>query len=408
MKALVCGGGQLGLMLLEAANDLGFTPGLWVDSTDSIAERWLQSHNPRAPIWRRPETLSAAFDWASLAVPESEWVPIERLSPTHQKKLIPPATSLLSARSKREQKSCAQKWNWPTSPWQTNGEDWVKCLQRWPGGLVLKWSEFGYDGKGVCILTNNEDPSKLQRRAQEFILRAHAAGTTVYAEQKIEYTHEIAVVGARTIHGKATVFPPFATKQENGTCLVSVMPSTTVGISPTTQERATQLWQKIAQDLNYVGTLAVEMFVTKEGELLINELAPRVHNSAHATRLLTGLSQFHCHWLAGTDHLPEQEAFDQQWRHYRKEDSCLYMFNLLSPEITNASQTSLATRAHQLASKIFPSTPNHLLEWYGKPELHAGRKMGHIIGICPETHWRVVEQTFREGNLQWQNELKSQ
>ena len=216
--------------------------------------------------------------------------------------------------------------------------------------MVLKTATEGYDGKGQVTITRTEDIENaydsLNARYVELIV-----------EQFVPFKMEISTICARTSDGQTATFPPSENIHRNHILDISIVPAR---IPDSVIEKARLLAVDIAAQLDVVGLVAVEMFVTKENELLVNELAPRPHNSGHYTMDGCDTSQFEqlVRVLAG---LPIAEP---------KLHSPTVMVNLLGEVWVDTDGDPDWARAVEM-----PGVSLHL---YGKAEPRVGRKMGHI------------------------------
>ncbi len=216
----------------------------------------------------------------------------------------------------------------------------------WP--LVLKTSRGGYDGRGVWTVTAADDPAG----GQPF-----RAGVPVLAEERVDFARELSAVVARSPHGQAVAYPVVESVQRDGICVEVVAPAP--GLSDALAESAQRLALQVAAELDVVGLLAVELFETTGGGLLVNELAMRPHNSGHWSIDGAVTSQFENHLRAVLD-LPLGSP--------RSRATWTVMANVLGIDL---AETYPAYR-HVLARD-----PALKLQWYGKA-VHPGRKLGHV------------------------------
>jgi 5-(carboxyamino)imidazole ribonucleotide synthase len=216
--------------------------------------------------------------------------------------------------------------------------------------MVLKTATQGYDGKGQVIITRAED-------IEQSYEKLNKGRTELIVEQFIPFKMEISTICARTVDGKTATFPPSENIHSNHILDVSIVPAR---IDESVIENARTLAADIALQLDVVGLISVEMFVTKENEILVNELAPRPHNSGHYTMDGCDTSQFEqlVRVLAG---MPIVEP---------KLHSPTVMVNLLGEVWEDTDGNPDWERALEL-----PGVSLHL---YGKSEARKGRKMGHI------------------------------
>jgi 5-(carboxyamino)imidazole ribonucleotide synthase len=209
---------------------------------------------------------------------------------------------------------------------------------------ILKTRRFGYDGKGQARIMKVEDA------ASAF---ADMAGNAAILEGFVNFTHEVSVIAARSVTGDVACYDPGQNVHRNGILHTTTIPAK---LSPSLRTDAILIAANVLNALDYVGVLGVELFVTAEG-LIVNEIAPRVHNSGHWTQNGCAVDQFEQHiravagWTLGDG----------------KRHSDIVMENLIGRDMD---------RVPALASE-----PNTALHLYGKSEVKDGRKMGHINRI---------------------------
>ncbi|MBT9318104.1 5-(carboxyamino)imidazole ribonucleotide synthase [Actinobacillus pleuropneumoniae] len=244
------------------------------------------------------------------------------------------------------QKSLLDKLQLSTSPWQLleSAEQWQSVFSNVGEKVVVKRRTGGYDGRGQWIVTQDSIDQITPDLFGEVI-----------AEKFIPFDGEISIVGARFRDGSTRFYPISHNLQQNGILRYSVC-DVNLPNQQTYQTQAEQMLGTIMQDLEYVGVMAMECFVVGD-TLLINELAPRVHNSGHWTQLGCSISQFELHLRALLD-LPTPQL---------KQIAPSVMVNLIGIEHNNA----------------WLEVPFSQLHWYGK-EVRAGRKVGHINLCHPE------------------------
>ena len=248
-----------------------------------------------------------------------------------------------------------------TAPFESlpDGEDlseWISTVRRKLGPIVFKWARNGYDGKGVLICDEQTPESKILA----FCKKALERGSAVYAEKRISFKRELALVASFSVTREFVAYPLVISEQKDGICYRVYGPAKNLGISPIQEAKAQETASKIASVLNLTGTFAVEFFETSSGELIVNEIAPRVHNSGHYTMDACETSQFENHWRA---------ILGMKLK--RAQSTAVFcMLNLLGPE-------GVATRA---TPDMIPveNSPNMVVHWYGKKEIRPHRKLGHI------------------------------
>lgn len=221
------------------------------------------------------------------------------------------------------------------------------------GAAILKTRRFGYDGKGQIRLTGGEADSELEAAC------ADLGNAPAILEAMVPFAREISVVAARGRDGTVIAFDPAENSHRDGILATSTVPAS---ISPETADQARAIAGKILDALDYVGVIGVEMFVLEhagKSDLMVNEIAPRVHNSGHWTMDACITCQFEqhvraiCGWPLG-----------DATRH-----SGVVMENLIGSDIDTWPA---------LAAK-----PGVCIHHYGKREIRAGRKMGHVNILSP-------------------------
>ena len=221
------------------------------------------------------------------------------------------------------------------------------------GSIVIKTVRGGYDGRGV-VLTDN------LAAAREAVAGYLADGVPVLIEERVPMRRELAVLVARSPLGQGAAWPVVETVQRQGICVTVLAPAP--GLSGQLGAQAEQLGLRIAEELGVVGVLAVELFETTEGDLMVNELAMRPHNSGHWTMNGSVTSQFEQHLRAVLDY-PLGDT--------RAVAPVTVMANVLGAP--HAPAMAMDERLHHLFGRM-PDAHVHL---YGKQE-RPGRKIGHV------------------------------
>ena len=284
---------------------------------------------------------------------EFENIDADSVSAAGELKPVHPSTSTLRTTQHRlHEKNALLKAGIPVAPFRP-----VNSLSDLQGAapdlgypMVLKTATMGYDGKGQIIITREEDIE----HSFELLNRD---GAELIVEQFVPMTTEISAICARTAEGQTAVFPVAENIHRNHILDTSIVPAR---VADSIESNARLLAADIAEQLNVVGLIAVEMFVTKDNELLVNELAPRPHNSGHYTMDGCDTSQFEqlVRVLAG---MPVAEP---------RLHSPTVMVNLLGEVWADTGGDPDWERALEM-----PGVSLHL---YGKAEPRIGRKMGHI------------------------------
>jgi 5-(carboxyamino)imidazole ribonucleotide synthase len=350
----VLGGGQLGRMFAMAAHRLGYRVTALDPSPDCPAagavDRLICAPLDDPEAWRDMAQSCAAITIETENVPAAA---LEYLAT--RTRVAPDARALGIAQDRLSEKAFLASLGLPVAPHLRvdagcfSGDAWQGPF---PAGLlpgILKASRFGYDGKGQAQVA---DASGLQRAF------AAMGGQPCVLEARVPLAAELSVILARDAHGQVSCYPVPMNSHRKGVLDVSMVPAP---LPAATAARARRLATKVARSLDYQGVLCVEFFLLEDGQLMINEIAPRPHNSGHFTLDACACSQFEqqVRVLAG---LPLGST-----RLLRP----AAMVNLLGDVWQEGEphwDTLLAERGVHL----------HL---YGKREARPGRKMGHVTAL---------------------------
>ncbi len=348
----ILGGGQLGRMLALEARRMGYRIVSWSGGPDSgpaaLADVVIEG------AFDDPGALEQFLGAADAATVEFENIPSDLLEAVAGRLPMAPNTrSVITAQHREREKTFLANAGFPCAPfWIVDSEQQLAAaLAALPDGAggVLKTAEFGYDGKGQAKVDRDADPAATWE--------AFGAPRAVL-EQRIELASELSVVLARGRDGATAHFQPVENFHRDHILDLSLAPARLPG---EVSDRAAAIATAIADELDYVGTLAVEFFLSTAGELMVNELAPRPHNSGHHTLDACQTSQF-----------------EQQLR-------ALCGLPLGSPRPTStAAMSNLLGDLWDLETGAPPDwapvleTPGAHLHLYGKRHPRRGRKMGHI------------------------------
>jgi len=363
----ICGGGQLGKMLCEAASAWDWKTAVLDSSPDDpaarIAYKFFQgdftNYDDVFQFGQGVDVLTIEIEKVNLEA----LIALEKMGKT----VHPSPAALAIIRDKALQKQFFIDEGLPTSP-QVLFEDKEQILQALQAGdieipFVQKIRSGGYDGKGVAIVRSLEDLSLL-------------LDGECLVEPMINIEVEVAVIAARNLSGEIKTFPPVAMAFHPEANLVEYLycPS---GLGPALELEATQIAQAAIESLDICGLLAVEMFLTSEGDWLINEVAPRPHNSGHHTIECCNVSQFQQHLLAICN-LP---LIDPQLQFPG------VMINLLGEEGHEGPVKYIGIEQALRLGSVYV----HL---YGKKTTKPFRKMGHITVAN-----RSVNKAIRTANF---------
>ncbi|MDQ2861338.1 MAG: 5-(carboxyamino)imidazole ribonucleotide synthase [Pseudomonadota bacterium] len=345
----VLGGGQLGRMLALAAARLGFDVAILTPQTDSPASR-VAARTLVAP-YEDPVALEALAELAQVITFEFENVPaaaVDILAGLGAE-VAPGPRALAIAQDRFEEKSFLNAAGVATVAFAAvdSLEDLRAAMRRLGAPLLLKTRRGGYDGKGQVWVMRPEDG--------EAALAAIGHRAAV-AEAPADFRREVAMIAARGRDGEIALYPLTESHHENGVLRRAVAPA---AASARILAEAERIAATLLNALDYVGVIGVEMFERDDGRLLVNEFAPRVHNTGHWTLDGCEVDQFeqHIRAIAGWPLGPTAAIAHVE------------MTNLLGDE---------ADRWAHLAHE-----PETRLWLYGKREARAGRKMGHVNRLSP-------------------------
>ncbi len=346
----ILGGGQLGRMLALAAARLGLKTHIFSDEQDAPA---FQVSGARTFAKYDDKDALIAFAKACDAITfEFENVPAETVEIVAGIAPANPAASALRITQDRiDEKNFVASLGIATPPYRAvssakDARDAIAAI----GGTraVLKTRRFGYDGKGQAMVANADEAAGAFESFKS---------VPAILEGFVDFAFEASVVAARAKDGTFAAYDPPENSHGDHILRRSTVPGR---VSAATADEAKAIARKIADAFGYVGVFAVEFFVGHDGKLLVNEIAPRVHNSGHWTIEACAVSQFeqHIRAIAGW-------PLGDPSRH-----SDAVMENLIGADAEN--WLALAARGGGL----------HL---YGKSEIRKGRKMGHITTLSPKT-----------------------
>ena len=352
------GGGQLGRMFTVAARTLGYRVTVLDPDPLSPAAEFATGHLNTA--YTHPVSLDELATTCAAVTTEFENAPAETLTALAQRTIVRPSGDAVSiAQDRAREKGFFAGHGFPLGAFAVvrTEADIEAALARVKLPALLKTARFGYDGKGQAKVASRAD---LER------VFADWKRVPCILEEFLPLELEISVILARGESGEVAVFPVAENRHANGILDVSIAPAR---IPPALAAEATSLATRLAGDLGYVGVLAVEMFVVG-GKLLLNEIAPRPHNSGHYTIDACRTSQFEqqVRVLCG---LPLGDP---------SQHSAAVMVNLLG-DIWHAGEPRWDAVLRHAGAHL------HL---YGKREARPGRKMGHVT-VCESELERALE-----------------
>lgn len=356
-KIGIIGGGQLGKMMIQEAKKMGFTvivldPTLKCPAHTLVDEHIVADFDDKQAI----RTLAEKTDVVTY---EFEHIDADILQTLEQegKKIYPTAKSLKVIQNKYTQKKLLLEHDLPTPPFceVASKEDIAKAGEQYAYPFMLKSCTGGYDGKGNFVLESKEDIAK----AYEAL---GSGKLPLMAEKFFPFIMEISVLACRGINGDIQVYPVAENIHKD-----SILDETRVpaNISQQTTQNAMNLAKKVMEVFEGVGMFCVEMFVDKDGNVSVNEVAPRPHNSGHYTIEACVTSQFEQHIRAITA-LP------------------LGSPELLKPVVMRniLGEENSAGKSHISGAEQVLAVSGAFLHIYGKEESRPKRKMGHITVIA--------------------------
>jgi len=371
------GGGQLGRYFTLSARTMGYR--VWVLDPDpqspagSVADRHLcaEFEDPEALRELAANASVVTCEFENVPAASAEWLAAHAL-------LRPDPRALAVAQDRIEEKRFLEQADVAVAPWLPieNPDAAREVSPEWSFPAILKTARLGYDGKGQVSVRTASDVAPAFRALGE---------VPCVLEQRVDLEREISVVLARDTEGRSRAFPVSENVHRDGILHLSRVPAR---IDEDLRTQAEAIAQHVAERLDYCGVLAVEFFVTSEGNLLVNEIAPRPHNSGHYTLDAVSVSQFEqqVRAVCGLALAPAELT------------APVAMLNLLG---------ELWPEGRSMPD--FSNVLNHgrvRLHLYGKPLPRPGRKMGHInvLGAPGEGE---ASQPVRLAETLW-NALRSQ
>jgi 5-(carboxyamino)imidazole ribonucleotide synthase len=347
----ILGGGQLGRMLAMAAADLGFK--CHVLCPDHASPAFDVVRRVTEADYGDMSALDRFAEDVDVITYEFENVPAETAAFLAARKPVLPDPKILAITQDRlEEKNLVAALGIATAPYRavSSEEELAHALAALGRPAVLKTRRFGYDGKGQARLDPDDDPAVAWRAI---------GGQPAILEAFIRFEREISVVAARGHDGRIECFDLAENEHRDGILKVSRVPA---AVTPAVEAEAQRIVKRISEALSYVGVLAVEMFVVAAGtghDVLVNEIAPRVHNSGHWTLDACTVSQFeqHIRAVAGWP-----LALPLRLGHAE-------MINLIGDEIIDRGK--------------WLDVPGACVHFYGKQGVRPGRKMGHVTRVFP-------------------------
>ncbi len=337
----ILGGGQLGRMLSVAAARLGFKTCIFEPGGDCPASHVANFHmkagyDDQAALEKFAKSVDVVtYEFEN--IPTAALDLIEDHVPIHPGRL-----ALATSQDRLTEKTFLQDLGLQTAPFAdvTSLDDLTRAIDGIGTPAILKTRRMGYDGKGQARIKDMGDIEKAF---------TDMAGAPAILEGFIDFSHEVSVIGARSADGAIACYDPGENVHEAGILRTTTVPAR---LTPDQRTDAVLIAARILNALDYVGVLGVELFVTSSG-LIVNEIAPRVHNSGHWTQNGCTICQFeqHIRAIAGW-------PLGDGTRH-----SDVVMENLIGDDMDRIPEIARTDAAIHL---------------YGKAETKPGRKMGHV------------------------------
>lgn len=347
----VIGGGQLAWMMAIASAKLGVslvvqTPHDTDPAVEIASDKILASINDVAAT----EELANRCDVITF---ENEFVDLEGLGKLAEKGIIfrPDLSVLAPLLDKYDQRVYLQRLGLPTPEFWELPKDNIDLSQLiFPS--VLKARRHGYDGQGTFIIKDHVTLESILAKFDH---------NSLLLEEFVPFERELAAIACRSVSGEVIIYPIVETQQENQVCRRVIAPAE---IAPNIKKEIDAIVCTLLNSLKAVGVFGIELFLTKEGKVLVNEIAPRTHNSGHFTIEACQTSQFEQH-LRAVSQMPLGNP----------DLICggAVMVNLLGYES--------ATCDYQQKLDKIAQIPGAYVHWYGKRESRVGRKLGHVTVI---------------------------
>ena len=350
----VLGSGQLGRMFTIAARRLGYR--VHVLSPDRDTPTGQVADVELIATYDDLDAVTSFAKQVQVVTFEFENVPMKTAELVSQHTPVRPAGSVLHVTQNRlREKSFLHAAGFPVTPFLPvhNLADLSAALEQFGVPAVLKTAEWGYDGKGQVKITAHEQAADAWSTLGE---------QTAVLEQYIDFDSELSVVAARGVGGQVEHFAPFTNMHSNHILDVSISPAT---VSDEIAREAVEIARGVLAKLEVIGVLCVEFFLTRDGKLMINELAPRPHNSGHLTIDAHVTCQFE-QQVRAVCGLPLGST--EQLRPAA-------MANLLGDVWSNGEPD-------WVAACNLPEVKLHL---YGKAAARPGRKMGHLTALATDS-----------------------
>lgn len=366
----VIGGGQLAWMMGAEAPKLGI-------------EVFVQTPNQNDPATERAQAviladIDDALGTAKLAKVcdvitfENEFIDLEALQKLAQTGICfsPSLDALAPLLDKYDQRNYLKSINIPVPKFSFDSSQ-KNLVSNFGFPLVLKARRHGYDGQGTFIVNDIKDLKKLAQSlpVQELLV-----------EEFIPFERELGIIAARNKSGNIAVYPVTETYQKNQVCHWTITPA---NVTREVAEKVQAIAHTILEELNVIGVFGIEFFLTKDHQVLVNEIAPRTHNSGHYT--LDG-----CHTSQFAMQLQAVTGMDLGSTELKSAGAL--MVNLLGFEESDSDYQEKRDRILAI--------PNSFLHWYGKSS-RPGRKLGHVTVVLDEQEFTKAKSIIKQVESIW-------
>ncbi len=377
IKLGIIGGGQLAWMMADAANKLG-------------VKLIVQTPSPNDPaVSIAQDSIFAAVDDAAateilatkcdIITFENEFVNLAALSLLEKQGVYfrPQLAALAPLLDKYEQRCYLRDLGLPVphflalSAEQEQEKEIKSQIESLGFPVVVKARRHGYDGQGTFIIADFATLAKIVNQSHSQFL----------VEEFVPFQRELAIIAARSINGEIVIYPAVETCQENQVCRWVIAPA------KITKEQSLEIdaiANKLLNSLQYVGVCGIELFLTAEGKILVNEIAPRTHNSGHFSLDACETSQFEQHLRAVCGLALTNTTLNC---------ASAVMVNLLGYE---SSHGDYQEQRQQLAD-----IPQATVHWYGKTEARPGRKLGHITVLLEQDNPNAIKDIIHKIESIW-------
>ena len=371
-KVGVIGGGQLAWMMAAEAPKLNIKLVVQTPNRDDPA------------VCRADSVVFANIDdvagttelaqYADVITFENEFVDLDALHKIKKQGesvcFYPSLATLAPLLDKYEQRSYLQKIGVPVPKFSLySTKEHIESDYGFP--VVLKARRHGYDGQGTFMIKNAEDLTELAKTVlvEELLV-----------EEYIPFDRELGIIAARNASGNIAIYPVTQTYQENQVCRWTITPA---DVTKKVAEEVKAIARTILEKLNVVGVFGIEFFLTKDNRVLVNEIAPRTHNSGHYTLNACETSQFAMQLQAVTGMSLGSTAL---------KSAGALMVNLLGFEESNSD--------YQEKRDCILAIPNSFVHWYGKTS-HLGRKLGHVTVLVNEERLTQAKSIIEQIETIW-------